>query len=168
MTDKELKRLGREKLLEMLIEKTRENEALRSRLQEAEDQLNDRMLKVEKAGTMAEAALLVNGVLEAANQAGKQYMENMQERLRAQEDICAKREEESRAEADQLLAQTRQKCARMEQETQQRCEELYRTAEQEANRKWDELFSQLEELRGENAQLQRAFAESGKKRKWGL
>ena len=35
MKDKNLKRLGREELLELLIEKTRENETLHSQLDEA-------------------------------------------------------------------------------------------------------------------------------------
>ena len=168
MKDKELRRLSRAELLELLIDKTRENETLRSQLDEALAQLDDRTLRIEKAGTMAEAALLVNGVLDAAQRAGQQYMENMQERRRVQEEHCARLEEESRARADRLLTETRQRCLKMEQETQQRCAELQHTAEQEANWKWDDLFDQLDQLRGENAQLRQMLSEHGKKRKWGL
>ena len=135
---------------------------------EALAQLDDRTLKIEKAGTMAEAALLVNGVLDAAQRAGQQYMENMRERWRTQEETCERIEEESRARSERMLTETRERCRRMEQETQQRCAELYRTAEQEANRKWDDLFAQLEQLRSENAQLQKTLGEHDKKRKWGL
>ena len=168
MKDKDLKRLSRAELLELLIDKTRENEALHSQLDEALAQLNDRTLRIEKAGTMAEAALLVNGVLDAAQRAGQQYMENMRERWRAQEETCEKIEEESRARSERMLTETRERCRKMEQETQQRCAELYRTAEQEAKWKWDDLFAQLEQLRSENAQLQKTLGERDKKRKWGL
>ena len=168
MKDKDLKRMSRAELLELLIDKTRENETLHAQLDEALAQLDDRMLRVEKAGTMAEAALLVNGVLDAAQRAGQQYMENMRERWRQQEETCTKLEEESRAQADQLLMETRQRCRKMEQDTQQRCAELYRVAEQEANGKWDDLFAQLDQLRSENAQLQQMLSEQKKKRKWGL
>ena len=168
MKDKNLKRLGREELLELLIEKTRENETLHSQLDEALAQLDDRMLRIENAGSMAEAALLVNGVLEAAQQAAQQYVENMQERWREQEKTCMQMEEESRARAERLLMETRQQCVKTEQETQQRCAELRRTAELEANRKWDDLFDQLEQLRGENSQLRQMLSERGKKRRWGL
>lgn len=168
MKDKNLKRLGREELLELLIEKTRENETLHSQLDEALAQLDDRMLRIENAGSMAEAALLVNGVLDAAQQAAQQYVENMQKRWHEQEEACTTMEEESRARAERLLMDTRMQCVKMEQETQQRCAELRRTAEQEANQKWDDLFDQLEQLRGENAQLRQMLSERGKKRKWGL
>ena len=168
MKDKDLKRMSRAELLELLIDKTRENEALHSQLDEALAQLDDRTLKIEKAGTMAEAALLVNGVLDAAQRAGQQYMENMRERWRTQEETCERIEEESRARSERMLTETRERCRRMEQETQQRCAELYRTAEQEANRKWDDLFAQLEQLRSENAQLPKTLGERNTQRKWGL
>lgn len=168
MKDKDLKRLSREELLQLLIDKTKENETLRSQLDEALVRLDDRTLKIEQAGSMAEAALLVNGVLDAAQQAAQQYVENMQKRWHEQEEACTTMEEESRARAERLLMDTRMQCVKMEQETQQRCAELRRTAEQEANQKWDDLFDQLEQLRGENAQLRQMLSERGKKRKWGL
>ena len=42
MTDKELRRLSRSELLEMLIAQMKENAALQSRLELAEARLNDR------------------------------------------------------------------------------------------------------------------------------
>ena len=42
MTDKELKRLSRTELLELLLEQTRQRELLEQRLEEAEKKLADR------------------------------------------------------------------------------------------------------------------------------
>ena len=42
MTDKELRRLGRQELLELLLEQREENEALRQQVQDLEIQLADR------------------------------------------------------------------------------------------------------------------------------
>lgn len=83
MTDKELRRMSRSELLEMLIAQMEENEALKTRLKEAETALADRRLIVDEAGTLAEAALKLNGVFEAADQAARQYLENI--RLWAEE-----------------------------------------------------------------------------------
>lgn len=77
MTDKELRKLSRAELLEMLIAQVEENESLRKRLEEAETALEDRRLIMEQAGTMAEAALRLNGVFEAADKAAQQYVENI-------------------------------------------------------------------------------------------
>lgn len=79
MTDKELKRLNRAELLEMLVAQMEENEKLRRRLKETQKALDDRRIAVEQSGTMAEAALRLNGVFEAADRAAKQYLENLRQ-----------------------------------------------------------------------------------------
>lgn len=83
MTDRELKRLSRAELLELLLAETEENAKLRRQLQQAQDALTDRRIAIDQAGTLAEAALKLNGVFEAADRAARQYLENL--RLRAGE-----------------------------------------------------------------------------------
>ena len=78
MTDKELRRLSRAELLEMLLMQMEENEKLKKNLAEAEKALADRRINIDKAGTLAEAALKMNGVFEAADKAVRQYLENVQ------------------------------------------------------------------------------------------
>lgn len=80
MTEKELRRLSRAELLEMLLEQTEENRKLKRQLKKARAALSDRKITVEKAGTMAEAALKLNKVFEAADKAARQYLENLESR----------------------------------------------------------------------------------------
>lgn len=77
MTDKELRRLSRSELLEMMILLTEENEKLKIRLEQAEAQLKDRRILIDQAGSIAEAALQLNNVFEAADRAVQQYLENV-------------------------------------------------------------------------------------------
>ena len=77
MSEKELKKLNRAELLELLLVQTRETERLRSKLAKAEKQLSDRQLQVEKAGDLAQAVLEINGVMEAAQAAARQYLDNI-------------------------------------------------------------------------------------------
>ena len=60
----------------------KENQQLRQELDDARAELNKRQIDVAKAGTMAEAALLLNGIFDAADRAALQYLENI--RLRAE------------------------------------------------------------------------------------
>ena len=83
MTDKELHRLSRKELLEMLLAQIQANEKLKEELRRAERQLSDRRLLQENAGSMAEAAMRLNAVFEAADRAAQQYLENV--RLSAEE-----------------------------------------------------------------------------------
>lgn len=77
MTDKELKKLSRAELLELLLESNRENERLRKQLEKAKGLLASRVIEIENAGSIAEAALALNGVFQAAQLAADQYLENV-------------------------------------------------------------------------------------------
>lgn len=83
MTDKELKRLKRVDLLELLIAQSRENERLRKELEETRRELETKELKLEQAGSIAEAALQLNGVFEAAQAAADQYLLSVKARAGA-------------------------------------------------------------------------------------
>ena len=72
-----LKKLSRQELLEMLIESERHVEQLEKELEATRKQLEDRKIQIENAGSIAEAALKLNGIFEAAQAAADQYLENL-------------------------------------------------------------------------------------------
>lgn len=105
MTDKELRRLSRGELLEMLIAQAAENDQLKNRLEQAEAQLRDRKIAISNAGSLAEAALSLNGVFQAAEAAAQQYLENI-ERISGQQDaICRDMKERAKQEAAEIRQQ---------------------------------------------------------------
>lgn len=79
MTDKELKHLSRSELLEMLIAQMEENEKLKIDLEKAQEKANSRQIAIDRAGSIAEAALVLNGVFDAAQAAAAQYLENIRQ-----------------------------------------------------------------------------------------
>ena len=78
MTAKELKKLKRSELLEMLLARTEEVERLRAELDEANEKLADRAICLENVGSIAEAALKLNDVFAAADAAVEQYLKNVE------------------------------------------------------------------------------------------
>lgn len=103
MTSKELKRMSRGELLQMLLSQVEENERLQKQLEDIRTQLKDRRIVCENAGSIAEAALKINGVFEAAQQAAQQYLDNVQLLKDEQDQLCRKLEEEAREKADRIL-----------------------------------------------------------------
>ena len=77
MTDKELRRLSRRELLQMLLEQTSEVERLQAELDKTRAELNDRAIMLESCGNIAEASLKINHVFEVAQQAAEQYLANV-------------------------------------------------------------------------------------------
>ena len=99
MAKSELRRLNREQLLQLLLETEEENERLKEENAQLRAQLQERFIRVEKCGSLAEAALALNGVFEAADAACRQYMENIEQRfdaaMRQSEEKCRRMEEEA-------------------------------------------------------------------------
>ena len=74
-----LKKLSRAELLEMLIAEEKRIDQLEKELEEAREALKDRAIKIENAGSIAEAALKLSGIFEAAQEAVDQYVENIEQ-----------------------------------------------------------------------------------------
>lgn len=74
MTEKDLRRLNRYQLLELLIEQTQRADKLQARVEELEKQLQDRELKMDSMGSIAEASLQIGGVFRAVQAAAELYL----------------------------------------------------------------------------------------------
>ena len=149
MSSKELRRLSRAELLEILIAQTKENDKLKAQLRETEEKLSDKTLKIGSAGSIAQAALQINGVFEAAQRAADQYLENVVSQSRTSPFLS--REYADRSE--HMLSEARAKCAAMEQDTARRCDEMVRSAEAEVQARWSELHQRMESYLREHEQL---------------
>lgn len=131
MTDRELRKLGRTELLEMLLEQLRENEQLHAQLEVAKKQLMERRIALDKAGSIAEASLQLNGVFQAAQEACKQYIENI----------------------EQLSARQEQLCAQMEQETKEKCDRMVAEAKSLSQSYWENVSRKIQEVTSSYAEL---------------
>ena len=88
MTDKELRKLTRSELLELMLEQRREIDRLQEELEETREALQERNLKIESCGSIAEAAAEVNSLFHAAQRAADMYLLNVQR-------ICAEKAQEA-------------------------------------------------------------------------
>ncbi len=120
MTDKELKKLSRAELLQLLVEQSRQTEQLQAELDEVKKSADVRKIDLDEAGNIAEAALKINHVFEDAQAAAQQYLENIQSLSARQEEVSAKREAESKAQIDQMMFEAQEK----EQATLEKCKSL--------------------------------------------
>lgn len=129
MTDKEMHKISRRELLQLLLAQVRETEELKQQLAEREEQLSElrgnyeklrsrldqkdakihdlrdtlhaerttRRIELQEAGSIAEAALRLNGIFDVAQKAADQYLENIRilsDRLASGESCPASPEEE--------------------------------------------------------------------------
>ena len=102
MTEKEMKRLSRAELLELLLIQTRETERLKVKLEAARQQLANREIQIRESGSLAEAVLVVNGVVDAAQAAATQYLENIARMEAETQERCRRMLDEAKAEAERI------------------------------------------------------------------
>lgn len=117
----------------------KEKESLKAELEQARTANQRREIALDEAGSIAMAALQLNGVFEAAQAASQQYIENIRSLSDRQAAICARRDAENKAEIERKLAEVTTKCAEMEAACRRKC----RLMEAEAKRKSDDYWAEV-------------------------
>ena len=117
MTDKQLKKLSRAELLEMLLLQTNEVRRLTGELEQAKAQLEDRRMTMQEAGNIAEATVGLNQIFRNAQKTADEYLEHIR----------------------QMEAETAEKCRRMEAQTQEKCDAMLADARNTARQFWTKL-----------------------------
>lgn len=118
MTDKELRHLSRMELISLLLEQTKELNRVQRELEQAKKTIEDRRIRIHNTGSIAEAAMQINQVMEAAQKAADQYIENVKQEY----------ESRARSQYERLQAEMQE----MEDDTRAKCEALIKEARRKA------------------------------------
>lgn len=105
MTEKELQRLNRREILEILITQMEKNEHLQQQLDEALAKLSSKQIVIQNAGSIADASLQLNGVFESAQAAAEQYLENIKRINDQQEQMAQKLQADAQKQAAAIIAE---------------------------------------------------------------
>ena len=100
MTEKELRKLNRYQLLELLVVQTERADKLQSLLETAEKQLVEQNVRLTDLGSIAEASLQISGVFQAAQEAADLYLKGARDRAEVIERDARKKAEQILAEAE--------------------------------------------------------------------
>lgn len=144
MTESELKKLKRVELLEMLVGEMEENERLKNLLHEQTEQLQNRRIAIDRAGSIAEAALDLNGVFEAAQKAADEYLENIKSQNEQQDLMYSVKIEEAVKEAERIHKEADEYVAAKRAEADSYKAEKYAEAEAYVAEKKNEAATYLQ------------------------
>ena len=109
MTEKELKKLNRYQLLELLIIQTERADKLQAALEKAERLFIDQEINISTLGSIAEASLQLHGVFQAAQDAADTYINAAKKRA---EEI----EEEAYKKSAAIITQALEEASRIKGE----------------------------------------------------
>ena len=153
MAGKELRHMSRGELIDVIYALKKQQEELAAENEELRQQLSQRELKLQKAGSIAEAAMSLNQVFEAAQQAADQYLqsvyancgdaEEMAKGILADANAQAQNTlEQARRQSETLLSQARAEKAQAEQE----CKDLRQKTEEETKARWEAFERRVGDL----------------------
>ena len=80
MKDKELKKLKRAELLEIMVAQSHEIDRLKAELEKTKKVLKNREIQIENCGSLDEASLAAFQVIDRAQRAADLYLENIKRR----------------------------------------------------------------------------------------
>ena len=147
MAEKELKKLHRRDLLELLVQQTEDNEKLHAQLDTLTVKLQNRTLCINKAGSLAEAVVQINDLFRTADAVAKQYLDSVRGLVDRQEEICTRMEQECRDHCNQMIAEAERDCA---------------AKQMEAEAFWQEVSERLERFYAEHNGLRELLAVGGR------
>ena len=153
MAGKELRHMSRGELIDVIYALKKQQEELAAENEELRQQLAQRELKLQKAGSIAEAAMSLNQVFEAAQQAADQYLQSVYANCGDAEEMAKgiladanaqaqKTLEEARRQSETLLSQARAEKAQTEQE----CQALRQKTEEETKARWEAFERRVGDL----------------------
>lgn len=132
MTDKELRKLTRTELLELLLVQSKEIDRLTAQLDQLQSQISQKEIMLAHVGNIAEAALKLNGIFESAQAAADQYLHNIMS----------------------PVMDTEERCRLMLEETQQQCDELVRNTKMHTDQVWKVIRQEMYNPKLDYAQWQ--------------
>ncbi len=142
MTEKELKHLNRKELVELLLELKKRNADMQGRLTRMEEQLADKTIRIENSGSIAEAALSLNHVFEAAQEAADSYLHSVH---LSQEEIEA-RNTELRERESKILQDAECQATKRLQDAERICSDMLADAEAQIQQKWRDFKKNVDEV----------------------
>ena len=158
MTENEIKKLSRSDLLEILVEQSREIDELNGVVEKLRSELEDRKIEIRSAGSIAEAAMKVNGVFEAAQKAAQQYIDNVK-RLDSEHGAFV---ESQRKRLEARVGENEKKASEIITEAEKRAAEIIAEAEKKAEQIVSEAVREAQEAAdaAETAEKEKSGGES--------
>ena len=122
MPDRELRHMRRTELVEIILALKQSEDRLRAENAALSAQLQERQIHIENAGSIAQAALELNKVFEAAQAAADEYVASVLAANKNTDAAASALRAQAEAEAQQILAQAQTEAANLKARTQQQCD----------------------------------------------
>ena len=153
MKKTELQKMSRLELIEIIYALQQEEKLLEEEKKKLEDTIANWTIQIEEAGSIAEAAIKINGVFEAAQTAANQYLDHLRKENSQAETQISHLMENTKREQALLLSQAQEQADSIVQEAnqyrssvQKECKLLIAQTEESIKEKWAAFDRRVQSL----------------------
>lgn len=125
MADVDLRKLSKKELIKLIQLQTDRAERLENELAELEDQLREDNIEIDTAGSITDAAKIVESIFEDAEAEVAEYLENIRRQTDSRDVIIRKAEAESRSVAKKMIDESEERCRIREREAREELRMLW-------------------------------------------
>lgn len=111
MVSKELKKLSRRELVEIIYQMKKNEQLLQDEIASLQEVLQDRRIHLSTAGSIAEAAISITDVFSSAQAAADLYLQEISCMKQDAEIECAKMIDEAKQKAAEIISASEQQAA---------------------------------------------------------
>ena len=126
MDNKELRKLGRKDLLEIILAQTKRIEELETELKKTNSELNSKKIAIEESGSIAEAILKLSDIFNVAQTTADKYVNAAKDNNKKYE---IKMQKEYDRQKDRMLKKVEKECEKRKKEA----DDYIKDIEQKAN-----------------------------------
>lgn len=121
MLSKELKRLSRHELVEIIYQLKKNEEEKQEEIESLKKELQEKRIRISVAGSIADAAISVTNVFSVAQMAADLYLREIEYMKEETEKECAQKIEAAETKAKEILAECEKKIANIEVDHKSEC-----------------------------------------------
>lgn len=144
MTDRELQKLKRPELLEIMLNLKSDLDKEKEENSKLKARLDEKNISLEKSGSIAEAAMELSGVYKAAQEAADIYLDNIKKMHSEQETFYNDAIAKAKQEAADIIAQAQKEAYELKNKTEIECRGKRAMTDDECNRKINETNIQCQ------------------------
>jgi hypothetical protein len=145
ITEKKLRSLGKTDLLKIMHMQEDEIERLAAKNSELETRLENRLIMMEKAGSIADASVAISGVMQAAQTSANVYIESLRVMESEYMGKLTQRENDLNRRAEEIIRAAEQRAAAREALEKQTAEELWKNFKARVD-KFVEAHAEIDEM----------------------
>jgi len=140
-------------LIDIIYQLRKDNDKLEQKLSETSSHLEEKAIVLKESGSIADAALALNGVFDAAQRAADQYLIS----VKSAHENTEKQIQKTRQQCEQMISEATEEAEKIKNAAEIERKEKLAAADRECKKKYDQLVARANQYIREHPEIRPLF-----------